>query len=65
MIKNILNRLRCSNCNRSFLNKDRVFLDEYNTVLHQRCYNLDTLTIKDKGTYLNIISKYDFFNELV
>jgi len=65
VIKNEFNRLRCPRCNRYYLNKDRVFLDEMNTVIHQRCYTLDTLTIKDRGTYRGIIEKYSFFYDLV
>jgi len=42
-----------------------VFLDIINTVIHQRCYTMDTLPIKDSGTYREIITKYDFFSELV
>lgn len=64
MIKNDFNRLRCPKCKRYFLSKDRVFIDEMNTVLHQRCYTPDSLTIKQRGTYREIIDKFDFFNEL-
>ena len=61
MIKNNFDRLRCPNCNRYYLNKDRVFLDEMNTVIHQSCYKLGTLPIKDRGTYKEIIEKYALF----
>ena len=65
MIKNDFNRLRCPLCSRFYKNKDMVFLDIINTVIHQRCYTLDTLPIIDRGTYREIITKYDFFSELV
>lgn len=65
MIKNDFNRLRCPKCKRYYLNKDRVFLDEMNAVIHQRCYTPDVLQIKDRGTYKEIINKYDFFHELI
>lgn len=62
MIKNDFDRLRCPKCNRYYLNKDLVFLDELNTVIHQRCYTQDYFLIKDSGTYRAIIQKYDIFN---
>jgi len=65
MIKNDFNRLRCPKCQRLYKNKDRVFLDEINTVLHQSCYTLDSLKIIDRGTYREIIERYDFFHDLV
>lgn len=65
MIKNDFNRLRCPRCNRYFKNKDRVFLDEMNSVIHKRCYTLDTFPIKNRGTYREIIVQYDFFQELL
>lgn len=65
VIKNDFNRLRCPRCNRYYLNKDRVLLDEMNTVIHQRCYTLDTLTIKERGTYREIIKRNSFFKDLI
>lgn len=61
MVIHIFDRLRCPRCNRYYKNKDRVFLDEMKTVIHQRCYTLDTLPICDRGTYKELIDKYDFF----
>ncbi len=48
------------------MNKDWVFLDELNTVIHQSCYkSTGLLNITDNGTYRYMIEKYDFFKELV
>ncbi|MDQ0481070.1 hypothetical protein QO000_000023 [Alkalihalobacillus hemicentroti] len=59
-------RLRCPICNRLYMNKDWVFLDELNTVIHQSCYkSTGLLNITDNGTYRYMIEKYDFFKELV
>lgn len=63
---NDFNRLRCPVCGRFYKNKDKVFLEEFNTVKHQRCYhNSNGLAIIDKGTYLGIVMKYDFFHGLL
>ena len=65
MIRNDFKRLRCPKCNRYYLNKDLVFLDELNTVIHQRCFTSFFFPIKDRGTYRNVIEKYSFFDDLV
>lgn len=58
-------RLRCPNCNRLYKMKDQVFLDDLNTVIHQKCYSpYTTYAVKDKGTYKEIMERYDFFSEL-
>ena len=60
MIKNDFDRVRCPRCRRFYLNKDQVFLDIVNTIIHVKCYTLDTLPIKDRGTYKSIMEKYEF-----
>ncbi|HAM79224.1 hypothetical protein [Ornithinibacillus bavariensis] len=58
-------RLRCPNCKKLYKMKDQVFLDELNTVTHQKCYHPNTIySVKDKGTYKEIIERYPFFIEL-
>lgn len=47
--------VRCSVCKITIFKEDAVFLDDINTVTHQRCYSLDSnLTIKDLGSYEQI-----------
>lgn len=54
-------RIRCSRCKRYFKNRDRVFLDELNTIIHQKCYTINNLfAFIDNGTYREITEKYDF-----
>ncbi len=65
MIINVFNRLRCPRCQKYYKNSDRVFLDVMNTVIHQSCYTLETLSIKDKGTYGDIIEKHNILKEVI
>ncbi len=58
------NRLRCPHCQRYYKNNDPVVLDDWNTVIHMKCYSVNDFNIKDKGTYKEIIEKYDFFEEM-
>ena len=54
----------CPVCSNRFERKDRVFLDQVNTITHQHCYSLETnLPVKDLGTYEQITEQYDFFKE--
>ncbi|WP_026907638.1 hypothetical protein [Paucisalibacillus globulus] len=58
-------RLRCPLCTRIYKMMYPVFLDELNTVVHQRCYSPYKInSIKDRGTYQEIMERYSFFNEL-
>lgn len=60
-------RLRCPVCKSIYKNKDIVLLDEINTVIHLKCYSrykANTLQVVDKGTYRQLINKYDFFEGL-
>ncbi|ASK62306.1 hypothetical protein CFK37_09115 [Virgibacillus phasianinus] len=67
MNNNDFYRLKCPVCERFYKNKDKVFLDEFNTVVHQSCYGRYTSAqaILDQGTYRSTIEKYDFFHELI
>lgn len=57
--------LYCNNCKRHYRYNDHVVLDVWNSILHANCYkNLSGFPIKDRGTYGEIIEKYDFFKEL-
>lgn len=53
-------RLRCPNCGRFYKNKDSVYVDEYNTVIHMKCYFYEGIPLKDQGTYQIIVRKYGF-----
>lgn len=53
MIKGM--RIRCSVCKITIHKDDAVFLDDINTITHQRCYNLATnLEVKGLRTYHQI-----------
>lgn len=58
-------RIMCPYCEKPHQNDDAVYLDIINTVIHQKCYPSDGLTIKDRGTYREILEKYEFFHELL
>lgn len=58
-------RLHCGNCSSVVKIYERVFLDEMNTVFHQRCYGLrNVFEIIDRGTLREIIERYSFYDEL-
>ncbi|MFD1607515.1 hypothetical protein [Oceanobacillus luteolus] len=55
----------CYHCKRHYRYNDPVVLDAWNSILHASCYEyLTEYPIIDKGTYGEIIEKYDFFKEL-
>lgn len=54
----------CPVCNRYFKDKDRVLLDQLNTVIHQNCYEDMNFPIIDSGTYRSTIEKYNYFESL-
>jgi len=56
-------RLRCGNCKEVVRLKERIFLDELNTVIHQKCYS-SNFAIKDRGTFREIIERHSFFEDL-
>ena len=56
--------VRCYVCSKNFELEDQVYIDEFNTIHHIACFE-DILPIKDSGTYQEIISKYDFFHDLL
>jgi len=59
-------RIHCGVCNKPLQDNDAVFMDQFNTVTHQRCYSLDTnLLIKDLGTYKQIITNNSFYHDLL
>jgi len=59
-------RIHCGVCRAVLEDNDMVFLDEFNTVVHQSCYSLETnLPVKDLGTYRSIIESYYFFSKFV
>lgn len=58
-------RVRCCNCKETVRLKERVFIDELNTIVHQKCYPSSVfLSKKDSGTFREIIERYSFFEEL-
>jgi hypothetical protein len=57
--------LYCTKCERHYKQDDKVVLDAWNSILHESCYRkLTNSPIIDRGTYKEIINKYDFFKEL-
>ena len=64
MVENVVKRLVCPRCNTYYENDDPVMLDKLNSVLHQECYSSENRGIKDRGSYREILEKYDFFSEL-
>lgn len=58
------NRLRCGACGGLVKYKAHVYVDIINTVIHQYCYTAESLEIKDKGTFDEMINKYSFFDGL-
>lgn len=55
----------CRNCKRHYRYNDSVILDIWHSIIHESCYEqLSGYKIKDRGTYGEIIEKYDFFKEL-
>ncbi|RPF55267.1 hypothetical protein EDC24_0138 [Aquisalibacillus elongatus] len=57
-MENDFDRIKCPDCKRFFKNKDRVFIDEINTIIHQKCYAPGKiLEVKDNGTYKDILTK--------
>lgn len=59
----MIDRLCCGECGQVVKYKERVYLDTYNTVIHQKCYKPNR-DIKDRGTFKEIVNKYSFFEEL-
>lgn len=56
--------LYCENCERYYRRSDPVVLDIFNSVYHESCYKkLTEYKIIDRGTYGEIVDKYDFFKE--
>lgn len=54
----------CKNCKQHYRYDDLVVLDEWNSILHETCYKeLTHFKINDRGTYREIVEKYDFFEE--
>lgn len=58
----MIDRLKCGNCHKVILYKERVFLNVFNTIVHQRCYK-PIYRIKDRGTYGELIERYDFLEQ--
>lgn len=60
-----INRIRCPVCHRYYLNKDIVYLDISNTIIHQRCYDKERFfPIKHVGTYRKLMEKYPKFEKV-
>lgn len=48
-------KIHCNRCRKPFKENDIVYLDEGNTVTHQKCYSLKTnLYIKYLGTFKEV-----------
>ncbi|HLS36608.1 MAG TPA: hypothetical protein VK061_10235 [Bacillota bacterium] len=59
-------RIHCGVCKEPLQDNDPVFMDEINTVTHQRCYSLETnLPIKDLGTYNQILTDNHFYHDFL
>ncbi|WP_153124699.1 hypothetical protein [Peribacillus tepidiphilus] len=62
----VLGKLRCPVCSEPVEIDVKVFLDQMNTVFHQKCYHKSStpqFTIKDEGTFKKMLLKYPFFND--
>ncbi|EIJ79099.1 hypothetical protein PB1_16119 [Bacillus methanolicus PB1] len=59
----VLGKLRCGICSKPVEIDDKVFLDELNTITHQKCYHKTStqIPIKDEGTFRKMLLKYPFF----
>lgn len=56
----------CNICRKRYIDKDKVFLDVFNTVTHQRCYEFESdIKLKDLGSFKEIVNRYDFFEQLI
>jgi hypothetical protein len=53
-------RMKCDVCKEYYRLDDHVFLDKWNTILHAYCHNHKDYSVKDRGTYEEIIYKYSF-----
>ena len=52
-------RIKCPVCKRYYKNRDKVYVDLINTIIHQDCYLPERfLQIKDCGTYKQILKKH-------
>ncbi|AIE59385.1 hypothetical protein MGA3_04975 [Bacillus methanolicus MGA3] len=54
----VLGKLRCGICSEVVEIDDKVFLDQMNTIIHQKCHfkHLDPqIPIKDKGTLIKSV----------
>jgi AAA15 family ATPase/GTPase len=60
----VLGKLRCGVCSEIVEIDDKVFLDQLNTITHQKCYHKSStpqIPIKDEGTFRKMLFKYPFF----
>ena len=56
--------LYCRHCEQHYKWDDEVVVDTWNSILHATCYHaLTRFEIKEKGTYEEIVNKYDYFKE--
>jgi len=56
--------LFCTNCKRHYRRNDKVVLDTMNSILHESCYKeLTKFPIRDRGTYSEIVNRYEFFED--
>ncbi len=57
-------RLHCLKCKKVVKYSEKVYLDQMNTVTHQRC-GTTSFNIKDTGSFYEIANKYEFFHDLI
>lgn len=60
----VLGKLRCGICSEVVEIDDKVFLDQMNTIIHQKCHfkhSDNQIPIKDEGTFRRMLFKYPFF----
>lgn len=58
-------KMTCPHCREEYTFEDKVYLDEANTVVHEKCFEQNQLKVKDSGTFDEIITRYPFFHSLL
>lgn len=58
-------KIHCPICKNIFQKNDEVVKDFINTITHSACYTGRYEFITDRGTYMEIVEKYPFFQESI
>ncbi|PQD94400.1 hypothetical protein CYL18_14385 [Pradoshia eiseniae] len=60
-----MKKIACPYCRDFFEYSHNVILDINYTISHEICFTELNFEIKDKGSFLNIIEKYNVFHEIL